>query len=51
MAFGKHVSLEEARRKKKLDRFVKAHPSKGSAAKFDKLLKRMVKTPSKDDQT
>lgn len=51
MGIGKYISLEEARRKKKLDRFIKAHPSTGSAAKFDKLFKRMAKSPSTGGRT
>jgi len=30
MATGKYLSLEEARKLKKLDRFAKEHPTKGS---------------------
>ena len=51
MGIGKYLSLEEARRKKQLDRFIKSHPSKGDTAKFNKLLNRMTKAPSADDQT
>jgi len=35
MAIGKYLSLEEAREKKKLDRFIKEHPSKGDEKVFD----------------
>jgi hypothetical protein len=47
MAHGKYLSLEEARRAKKLDRFAKEHPTKGSKKKFDSLLRQMAKKPSK----
>lgn len=43
MAHGKYLSLEEARRAKKLDRFAKEHPTKGSKKAFDSLLLRMAK--------
>ena len=29
MAIGKHISLEEAQKQKKLDRFCKEHPTEG----------------------
>ena len=53
MARGKYLSLEEARKLKKLDRFAKEHPTKGDKKLFDKLLNRMAKPKSsaKDDQT
>ena len=39
MARGKHLSLEEARKKKGgLSRFVKEHPSEGDEGIFDRLL-------------
>lgn len=37
MARGKYLSLEEARKAGKLDRFAKEHPSEGDEAKFDRL--------------
>ena len=43
MAQGKHLSLEEARKAKKLDRFAAEHPTKGSRKAFDALLHRMAK--------
>lgn len=43
MATGKYLSLEEARKQGKLDRFIKEHPSKGDEKAFDKLLDRMAK--------
>ncbi len=49
MATGKYLSLEEARKAKKLDRFAKEHPTKGSKKAFDALLARMAtkKKPAK----
>jgi hypothetical protein len=49
MAVGKYLSLEEARKEKRLDRFAKDHPTKGSKKKFDALLRRMAKTPPKGE--
>ena len=43
MAIGKHTSLEEAREKDKLKRFIKEHPSKGNEKQFDDLLGKMAK--------
>jgi hypothetical protein len=43
MATGKYLSLDEARRAKKLDRFAKEHPSKGDKRRFDALLDKMAK--------
>ncbi len=50
MATGKYLSLEEARKKKQLDRFATEHPTKGSKKAFDSLLLRMArdKKPAKD---
>ena len=42
MATGKYLSLAEARKLKKLDRFAKEHPTKGSKKEFDSLLARMA---------
>ena len=42
MARGKYLSLEEARRDGKLDRFAKEHPSEGDAELFDRLLRAMA---------
>ena len=47
MTIGKYLSLEEARKEKRLDRFAKDHPTTGSKKKFDSLLRRMAKKPSK----
>lgn len=43
MAIGKHISLEEARKKKLIKRFCKEHPSKGDEKAFDELFERMAK--------
>jgi len=43
MATGKYLSLEEARKKGKLDRFAKEHPAEGNMKDFDELLDRMAK--------
>lgn len=51
MSTGKHVSLEEARKKDQMDRFIKEHPSQGDKIKFTTLLNNMAKNISKDDQT
>lgn len=50
MSTGKYLSLEEARNKKKLDRFCKEHPSKAKKKDFDVLLDAMttVKKPKAD---
>lgn len=51
MSIGKYLSLEEARNEKKVDRFIKEHPSKGDEGLFDDLLDRMAKNLPVDDQT
>ena len=53
MARGKYLSLEEARKMKRLDRFAKEHPSEGDEKEFDGLFERMAfsKMPEEDDQT
>jgi len=51
MSTGKYTSLEEARKDKKLDRFVKEHPSKGDKKAFDSLLDRMAKNLPTSGQT
>ena len=43
MSIGKHISLEEARKKKLVKRFCKEHPSKGDEKAFDELFQRMAK--------
>lgn len=42
MSIGKYISLEEARKHKKIDRFIKEHPSHGDTKKFNQLLENMV---------
>lgn len=53
MARGKYLSLEEARKMKRLDRFAKEHPSEGDEKEFDELFERMArpKKPEEDAQT
>lgn len=47
MSVGKHISLEESRKQKKLDRFTKEHQSEGDEAAFDALLDAMSKGEKK----
>lgn len=52
MSRGKHLSLEEARKEKQLERFAKEHPSEGDKEVFDKLFTTMTggtKTPPADE--
>ncbi len=56
MSIGKYISLEEARKQKKISRFIKEHPSKGDLQRFKDLLHNMThniktKKPSKDGKT
>ncbi len=51
MVHGKYLSLEEARKAKKLDRFAKEHPTKGSKKEFDSLLLRMAKSSKATGKT
>ncbi|MCH8347386.1 MAG: hypothetical protein IH901_02640 [Proteobacteria bacterium] len=51
MSTGKHISLEEARKQKKLDRFCKEHPSKGDKKLFDRLFQAMAKKKPEGGQT
>ncbi len=51
MSIGKYLSLEEARKKDKLKRFAKEHPSKGNESLFDRLLNKMAKKPLKASRT
>lgn len=51
MATGKYLSLEEARKDDKLERFAAEHPSEGDEQLFDELLGAMAKTPESADQT
>jgi hypothetical protein len=43
---GKYLSLEEARKQGKLDRFAKEHPTEGDEKKFDALLEAMTNAKS-----
>lgn len=51
MSRDKHLNLEEARKLKRLNRFVKEHPSTGEKKTFDKLLSAMVKKPKPKAKT
>lgn len=51
MSRGKYLSLEEARKEKKLERFSKEHPSQGDEDAFDSILSAMSKTKPSTDQT
>ncbi len=51
MATGKYLSLEEARKKKQLDRFAKEHPTKGNRSLFDRLFNAMAKSSPKAGRT
>lgn len=42
MSVGKYISLEEARKKNKLDRFMKTHQTAGDGKSFDVLLDNMT---------
>ena len=47
MARGKYLSLEEARKQGKLERFAKEHETKGDKRLFDETLKLMAPLPVK----
>ena len=56
MSISKYISLEETRKRNKLDRFIKEHPSEGDAKQFEDLLHNMThnikpKKPSKGEKT
>lgn len=51
MSTGKYISLEEARKKGLLDRFIKEHPSKAKKKDFDTLLGAMSKSSPKAGRT
>lgn len=51
MFLRKYLSLEEARKSRKLDRFAKEHPSKGDRQRFDRLLDEMSKTIEEAEET
>ena len=42
MSRGKYLSLEEARKMKRLDRFAKEHPSTGDWDRFNRLFEAMA---------
>lgn len=50
MSIGKYLSLEEARKKDKLDRFCKEHPSEADTKRFTQLLDAAT-TPVADRKT
>ncbi len=43
MSRGKHLSLEEARKKGLLEQFAKEHPNEADAERFERLLEAMAK--------
>ena len=49
MSTGKYISLEEARNEKKIDRFIKEHPSEAKKKDFDDLLGAMCKPKKKEE--
>ena len=49
MARGKYLSLEEARKQGRLNRFCKEHPSEGDEELFDRLLDAMAKPKSSEE--
>ena len=51
MSIGKYISLEEAIKQDKLDRFIKEHPSKGNKKALLGVIDAMVKKPLSSDQT
>lgn len=51
MSRGKYLSLEEARKSGKLDRFAKEHPSEGDRRRFNRLLDEMSKTIDEAEET
>ena len=51
MSRGKYLSLEEARKSGKLDRFAKEHPSEGDRQRFNRLLDEMSKTIEEAEET
>lgn len=42
MSIGRYISLEEARKNKKMTRFIKDHPSKGNEKQFYETLDNMT---------
>jgi hypothetical protein len=50
MSIGKYLSLEEARRRKKLKRFSEEHPSTGDEQQFDQCLEDMAHSRPKNSE-
>ena len=51
MSRGKHLSLEEARKSGKLDRFAKEHPSETDQQRFERLLDAMSRGVLEEEET
>jgi hypothetical protein len=51
MSRGKYLSLEEARKDGKLDRFAKEHPSNADRDRFERLLDAMSKGVLEEAET
>lgn len=51
MSRGKHLSLEEARKSGKLDRFAKEHPSETDQERFERLLDAMSRGVLEEEET
>lgn len=51
MSRGKYLSLEEARKNGKLDRFVQEHPSKADRNRFNRLLDAMSRGVLEGEET
>lgn len=51
MSHGKHLSLEEARKENKLERFAKEHPTVGDKKLFDRLFYAMAKKKPEGGKT
>ena len=51
MSRGKHLSLEEARKSGKLDRFAMEHPSETDRGRFERLLDAMSRGVLEEEET
>lgn len=51
MSRGKYLSLEEARKSGKLDRFAKEHPSEADRDRFNRLLDAMSRGVLEEEET
>lgn len=51
MAHGKYLSLEEARKSGRLDRFAKEHPSETDKERFERLLDAMSRGVLEEEET